>query len=112
MAEYGITYRTPEPRGKMVKLTMDNNVDFSGNYTVTFTATGTTAVTLPTTGTITTNAGAATLTNKTLTAPILTPSTPASASATGVAGTIAADTGFIYVCTATNTWKRVAIATW
>lgn len=37
---------------------------------------------------------------------------PASAGATGVAGTFAFDTGFLYVCTATNTWKRVAIATW
>ena len=39
-------------------------------------------------------------------------STPASASATGAAGTIAWDANYIYVCTATNTWKRVAIATW
>lgn len=38
--------------------------------------------------------------------------TPASASATGVAGTIAWDADYIYVCTATNTWKRTAIATW
>jgi len=38
--------------------------------------------------------------------------TPASASAAGVAGTIAWDSGFIYVCVATNTWKRVAISTW
>lgn len=38
--------------------------------------------------------------------------TPASAAATGVTGTIAWDASFIYVCTATNTWKRVAIATW
>lgn len=37
---------------------------------------------------------------------------PASASATGTAGTIAYDTGYIYICTATDTWKRVAIATW
>ncbi len=37
---------------------------------------------------------------------------PATASAAGRAGEIAIDTGFIYVCTATNTWKRVAIATW
>lgn len=37
---------------------------------------------------------------------------PAAAGATGVAGTFAFDTGFVYVCTATNTWKRVAIATW
>ena len=39
-------------------------------------------------------------------------STPASASATGTIGTIAWDTGYIYVCTATDTWERVAIATW
>lgn len=38
--------------------------------------------------------------------------TPASAGATGVAGQILWDTGFIYVCTATNTWLRAAIATW
>jgi hypothetical protein len=38
--------------------------------------------------------------------------TPASAAATGVAGTITADANYVYVCTATNTWKRVAIATW
>lgn len=37
---------------------------------------------------------------------------PASASATGSAGQIAWDADYIYVCTATNTWKRVAIATW
>ena len=41
-----------------------------------------------------------------------TASTPASASATGTAGTIKWDASYIYVCTATNTWKRVAIATW
>lgn len=41
-----------------------------------------------------------------------TASTPASASATGIAGTILWDASYIYVCTATNTWKRVAIATW
>ncbi len=38
--------------------------------------------------------------------------TPSAANATGVAGTIAWDANFIYVCITTNTWKRVAIATW
>lgn len=38
--------------------------------------------------------------------------TPASAGATGVKGTICWDADYIYVCTATNTWKRAAIATW
>jgi len=37
---------------------------------------------------------------------------PASATATGSAGLIRWDANYIYVCTATDTWKRVAIATW
>jgi hypothetical protein len=37
---------------------------------------------------------------------------PASAAATGVAGTIAYDSDYIYVCVATDTWKRVGISTW
>tara|TARA_R110000803_G_scaffold205839_1_gene272746 strand:- start:92 stop:898 length:807 start_codon:yes stop_codon:yes gene_type:complete len=43
---------------------------------------------------------------------ISTTSTPASASAAGVTGTIKWDASYVYVCTATNTWKRTAIATW
>jgi hypothetical protein len=38
--------------------------------------------------------------------------TPASAGATGEAGTVTWDASYVYVCTATNTWKRSAIATW
>ena len=38
--------------------------------------------------------------------------TPASATAAGTAGQIVWDTNYIYICTATNTWKRVAIGTW
>ena len=38
--------------------------------------------------------------------------TPASAAAAGVAGTITWDANYLYCCIATNTWKRVAIATW
>jgi hypothetical protein len=41
-----------------------------------------------------------------------TAKTPASATATGTTGEIAWDANYIYVCTATNTWKRVAISTW
>ena len=37
--------------------------------------------------------------------------TPASATAAGVAGTIVVDATHIYVCVATNTWKRADIAT-
>ena len=41
-----------------------------------------------------------------------TAKTPASAGATGTAGEICWDANYIYVCTATNTWKRTAISTW
>ena len=41
-----------------------------------------------------------------------TPFTPASASATGVVGQIAWDANYVYVCTATNTWKRAGLSTW
>ena len=38
--------------------------------------------------------------------------TPSSASDTGTTGSIAWDSSYIYICTATDTWKRTAIATW
>jgi hypothetical protein len=38
--------------------------------------------------------------------------TPASATATGAQGEISWDADYIYVCTATNTWKRAALSTW
>jgi len=38
--------------------------------------------------------------------------TPASASDTGTAGEICWDSSYIYVCTATDTWKRAALSTW
>ena len=38
--------------------------------------------------------------------------TPASATAAGNQGEWCNDGNYIYICTATNTWKRVAIATW
>lgn len=37
---------------------------------------------------------------------------PATASSTGTAGQIAWDASHVYVCTATNTWVRAAVATW
>lgn len=37
---------------------------------------------------------------------------PASATSTGAEGDVVWTTDYIYVCTATNTWKRVALATW
>ena len=43
---------------------------------------------------------------------ITTSQTPASASAAGTQGEVAWDSDYIYVCIATNTWKRVALSTW
>ena len=43
---------------------------------------------------------------------IATSKTPSSATDTGTTGDIAWDADYIYVCTATDTWKRTAISTW
>lgn len=43
---------------------------------------------------------------------VATAKTPSSASDTGTTGEICWDASYIYVCTATNTWKRTAISTW
>jgi hypothetical protein len=43
---------------------------------------------------------------------VTTSSTPASATATGTVGQIKWDANYIYVCVATNTWKRAALTTW
>ena len=37
---------------------------------------------------------------------------PASATATGTKGDIAYDSGYMYVCTDTNTWKRTQLSSW
>jgi hypothetical protein len=37
---------------------------------------------------------------------------PATATSTGVAGQVAYASGFLYVCVATNTWRRTALSTW
>lgn len=39
-------------------------------------------------------------------------SPPATSTSTGTAGTVAIDANYFYYCTATNTWKRVALTTW
>jgi hypothetical protein len=39
-------------------------------------------------------------------------STPSSSSDTGTAGQVAVDENYIYICTATDTWKRIALSTW
>lgn len=43
---------------------------------------------------------------------VSTSKTPATATDTGTAGSIAWDSSYIYVCVATNTWVRASLATW
>lgn len=43
---------------------------------------------------------------------VLKTKTPATANAAGIAGEVTWDASHIYVCVATNSWKRVAIAAW
>jgi hypothetical protein len=60
----------------------------------------------------TTTAGASKLVVADDSIQINTAKTPASAAATGTTGEFAWDAGYFYICTATNTWRRVAHATW
>jgi len=57
-----------------------------------------------------TNAGAVKVIGDTFI--LATAKTPASASAAGVTGQIAWDASYLYICTATNTWRRASHATW
>lgn len=43
---------------------------------------------------------------------VISNSVPANSSANGLAGFIARDSDYIYVCVANNTWKRTALSTW
>lgn len=37
---------------------------------------------------------------------------PSTADAPGVAGMVTYDAGYVYICVATNTWKRAVLVTW
>jgi len=43
---------------------------------------------------------------------VLSNSAPANSTANGIAGTIRYDSTYVYICTATNTWKRASLSTW
>lgn len=63
---------TAPATGATLTLADGSTFAVSGAYSVTLTATASTSVTLPTTGTLATLAGSETLTNKTLTSPVIT----------------------------------------
>lgn len=59
------------------------------------------------------NASVRTVQFSTLSANLIVSNTvPANSSSNGIAGTIAYDSNNFYVCIATNTWKRAALASW
>ena len=43
---------------------------------------------------------------------LITNKTVPTSTSSGIRGEVCWDTNFIYVCTAENTWKRTALATW
>jgi len=90
---------TGTPVSKQISL-----LNLFGNLTANVTTTGVLSAANTTVNGVLTNTGD--------TIRISTTKTPSSASDTGNTGQIAWDADYIYVCTATNTWKRVAISTW
>lgn len=75
---------TPPATGATLTLSNNSSLITSGGHSITFTSTGATNVTLPTTGTLVTLAGSETLTNKTLTSPVMTTPTLGVAAATSI----------------------------
>lgn len=90
----------------IIGLTTANTLYVGGNSTFINTATFSSNVLVSGTLNITTNL------NTTALSLANTTNTPASASATGVKGEVRVDSNYIYVCVATNTWKRASLGTW
>lgn len=68
--------------------------------------------TASTTPAITLSLGAITPTSVAATTTLIASAPPATASSTGVAGTITWDATHVYICVATDTWVRADLATW
>jgi len=88
-----------------------NNVDTSSNFQIAID--GTEVARLTTTGLgLNTNAPTARLDVNDNTIRLRTSRTISTSSSTGNAGDIAWDSSYVYVCVATNTWKRASLTTW
>lgn len=92
----------------------DLAVSHSGAYSITFSTNGSERMRVNSSGNvgIGTSSPTALLDVNADTIRVRTAKTPASATATGNAGDICWDSNYVYVCVATNTWKRSALSTW
>jgi len=101
---------------KIFSTTGLGSLNCSGNATIAgdLKVTGTTDITGATnsTGNITGNLTGNVTGDVTGNVTIPASTAPASASDNGQPGQIAWDANFIYVCVATNTWKRAALSSW
>jgi hypothetical protein len=92
-------------------LTLSGNVTYTGGYTLELVSSANTIVTLPTSGTLSTLSNVETLTNKTLTSPVLTNPTLGDASATTVLiNEIAAFTSATNTTTATTQYDILPLS--
>jgi len=88
-----------------------NNVDTGSNLQIAIDGTETARLTTTGLG-LNTNAPTARLDVNANTIRVRTARTISTSSSTGNVGDIAWDASYVYVCVATNTWKRAALTTW
>ena len=106
---------TAQSTASFNSLSMSGNAAIAGTLNVTGAATFTSGITsgsLSTSGSVSIGNNCTVLGNGFFSTLQTSLNTPASSSSAGNAGSIRIDSDFIYVCTATNTWKRAALTTW
>jgi hypothetical protein len=95
--------------------------DISANGDILVLEAGATQIILDDTGSTVTVSGAELMVNQSISTPLVQAgqykipalnTAPATATSTGTLGEIRYTSGFIYVCIATNTWRRTALTSW